>query len=115
MCFTCDDKCFFFSPDAYGCPNDPSIYFTDQHNIKCLDLTAFNYTHNSVYVKTLKTGLADVGAIDMDARNRIIYYSDLEQWTINRMNLATGEIEVTSAMLRHIVITTHFVNNQCIL
>ena len=62
-------------------------------------MTTFNYTHNSVHVKTLKTGLADVGAIDMDVWNRIIYFSDHQQWTINSMNLATGEIKVRSAVV----------------
>ena len=85
---------FFPQPflDAYGCTEEPSIYFTDQHNIKCIDLKSYNHTH--VSVTTVKTGLADAGAIDIDHRERMIFWSDHAQWTINSMSLVTGETQV---------------------
>ena len=82
------------SSDAHSCANDPSIYFTDQHNIKCIDLKSYNNTYESVKVKTAKTGLTDAGAIDIDHRERMIYWSDHAQWTINRMSLLNGDMEV---------------------
>lgn len=55
-------------------------------------MKTYNLSH--VEVKTLKTGLADAGAIDIDHRERMIFWSDHQQWTINRMSLVTGETEV---------------------
>ena len=52
------------------------------------------YNHTHVSVRTVKTGLADAGAIDIDHRERMIYWSDHAQWTINRMSLVSGETEV---------------------
>ena len=83
---------FHLHIDAYGCIDDPSLYFIDQHNIKCVDIKTYNRTY--VSVKTVKTGLADAGAIDIDHRERMLFWSDHAQWTINRMNLVTGETKV---------------------
>ena len=80
--------------DVHGCAEDPSVYFADHHNIKCIDIKSFNNTF--VNVKTVKTGLDKVGAIDIDRRERMIYWSDLVQYTINRMSLVTGDTEVSS-------------------
>ena len=78
--------------DQYGCSDEPSMYFIDQKNIKCINMKTYNHTY--VNVKTVKTGLVDAGAIDIDLRERIIFWSDHAQWTINRMSLDTGEVEV---------------------
>lgn len=80
-----------------GCPEDPSVYFIDQHSIKCFGLKDFNNTH--VNVKTVKTGFRDTGAIDMDHREHLLFWSDYVQFTINSLNLVTGEIKVISAQL----------------
>lgn len=80
--------------DVHGCAEDPSMYFADHHSIKCIDMKSFNNTF--VNVKTVKTGLAKVGAIDIDHRERMIYWSDHLQYTISRMSLVTGETEVSS-------------------
>ena len=91
--FICRLKVFFFLfSDAYGCSEDPSLYVSERHSIKCIDIKTYNRSH--VQVKTVKTGLADAGAIDIDHRERMIFWSDHEQWTINRMSLVTGETEV---------------------
>lgn len=84
-------KCFVF-PDEFGCNDDPSLYFIDFHNIKCIDLKSSNQTY--VSVKTVKSDLVQGGAIDIDHRERMIYWSDIALWTINRMSLVTGESEV---------------------
>ena len=81
---------------AYGCSSDPSLYFIDKHNIKCIDLGTFNLTY--VSVRTVKNGLAGAGAIDIDHREKMIYWSDNVQWTINRLNLSTGDVEVNSSL-----------------
>ena len=79
-------------PDVHGCSNDSSLYFIDEHSIKCIDLKTSNHTY--VSIQTVKTGLVQAGAIDIDHRNRMIYWSDNSLWTINRMNLKTSETEV---------------------
>lgn len=45
-------------------------------------------------MQTVKTGLVEAGAIDIDYRERTIYWSDNALWTINRMNLDTLKTEV---------------------
>ena len=45
-------------------------------------------------MQTVKTGLVEAGAIDIDYRERMIYWSDNALWTINRMNLDTLKTEV---------------------
>ena len=45
-------------------------------------------------MKTVKTQLSDVGAVDIDRRERMIYWSDHAQWAISRMSLVTGYTEV---------------------
>ena len=82
----------FTYPDVQGCTNDSSLYFIDEHNIKCIDLKTSNST--SVNMQTVKTGLVEAGAIDIDYRERMIYWSDNALWTINRMNLDTLKTEV---------------------
>ena len=73
---------------------EPSLYFIDEHHIKCIELTASNETY--VSVKTLKSDLVQGGAIDVHYWGRMIYWSDISQWTINRMSLVTGETEVST-------------------
>ena len=85
-------RIYLLLSDAHGCTDDPSLYYTDQRNIKCIDMKTYNGTY--VSVKKVKTGLADARAIDIDHRERMIYWSDHEQWTINRMSLVTGDTEV---------------------
>jgi len=75
-----------------GCSDDSSLYFADEHNIKCIDLKTSNHTY--VNMQTVKTGLVKAGAIDVHYRERMIYWSDNVLWTINRMNLDTGKTEV---------------------
>lgn len=82
----------FASPDVFGCTKDPSLYFIDERHIKCIELTASNQTY--VSVKTLKSDLVQGGAIDVHHQGRMIYWSDIAVWTINRMSLVTGESEV---------------------
>ena len=51
-----------------------------------------------VSVKTVKSDLVQGGAIDRDHRGRMIYWSDVAVWTINRMSLVTGESEVNKIL-----------------
>ena len=76
----------------YGCSSNHSLYFSDQNSIKCIDLKSYNQTY--VSVKTVKTELSDVGSVDIDRRERMIYWSDHAQWAISRMSLVTGYTEV---------------------
>ena len=87
-----DSEIRFIFPDVFGCTEDPSLYFIDFHHIKCINLKSSNQTY--VSVKTVKSGLVQGGAIDIDHRERMIYWSDIDLWTINRMSLVTGETEV---------------------
>jgi len=50
-------------------------------------------------VQTVKSGLVQGGAIDMHNQGRMIYWSDIALWTINRMSLVTGESEVNNLKL----------------
>ena len=84
---------FCFTPlDVFGCTEDPSLYFIDEHYIKCIDLEASNQTY--VSLTTLKSDVVQGGAIDIHHRGRMIYWSDNALWTINRMSLDTGVSEV---------------------
>ena len=88
---------FLIYPDVRGCSNDTSLYFIDEHNIRCIDLKTSNHTY--VNVHTVQTGLVEAGAIDVDHRSRMVYWSDNSLWTINRMNLDTSETEVMNLSL----------------
>ena len=66
----------------------------DEHHIKCIELTASNQTY--VTVKTLKSDVVQGGAIDVHYWGKMIYWSDIALWTINRMSLVTGETEVNT-------------------
>jgi len=55
-------------------------------------MKTFNGTY--VSIETVKTGLIQVGAIDIHNRERMIYWSDHALRTINRMNANTGSAEV---------------------
>ena len=83
---------FFIFQDVFGCTNDPSLYFIDDHHIKCIDLDSTNNTY--VSVKTVRDDLIKGGAIDLDHRERMVFWSDNALWTLNRMSLVTGESEV---------------------
>ncbi|KAJ7377404.1 Low-density lipoprotein receptor- protein 6 [Desmophyllum pertusum] len=82
--------------NTFGCTNDPSLYFIDTHHIKCIDLESSNQTY--VSVKTVRSDIIQGGAIDIDHRERMIYWSDNALWTISRMSLVTGDTEV---IIRH--------------
>ena len=83
---------FFYYTDVYGCQQDPSLYFIDRHEIACIDLRKSN--HSYVSRKTVKTDIVGGAALDIDHRERMIYWSDTSLWTINRMSLTSGEAEV---------------------
>lgn len=68
------------------------MYFIDQHSIKCINMNSYNHTY--VSVKTVKTGISDGGAIDIHFAEKVIFWSDNAEWTINRMSLVTGRTEV---------------------
>ena len=85
-------KLQFASPDVFGCMEDPSLYFIDEHHIKCIDLTASNQTY--VSVKTVKSDVVQGGAIAIHHRGRMIYWSDNDLWAIFGMSLVTGESKV---------------------
>ena len=40
------------------------------------------------------SNIANGAAIDIDVRNKIVYWSDTHAWTINRMNLTSGEVKI---------------------
>jgi len=74
------------------CQNDPSLYFVDDHTIKCAAVDSLNQPNPTF--QTVVSNLAEGTAIDIDVRNRMIYWSDTQAWTINRMNLTSGEVKV---------------------
>ncbi|PFX27283.1 Low-density lipoprotein receptor-related protein 6 [Stylophora pistillata] len=76
----------------HGCESDNSLYFIDRHNIKCIELKSVNSTYANI--KTVRSDLILGGAIDIDYRGRMIYWSDNSLWTLNRMSLTSGEKEI---------------------
>lgn len=44
--------------------------------------------------QTVVSNLAEGTAVDIDVRNRMVYWSDTQAWTINRINLTSGEVKV---------------------
>ena len=74
------------------CQNDPSLYFVDEHTIKCATVDSLDQPNPSF--QTVVPDIAEGTAIDIDVRNRMIYWSDTHAWTINRMNLTSGEVKV---------------------
>ena len=42
----------------------------------------------------MRDDLIKGGAIDLDHRERMVFWSDNALWTLNRMSLVTGESEV---------------------
>jgi len=74
------------------CQNDPNLYFIDDHTIKCAAVDSLNQPNPTF--QTVVSNLAEGAAIDIDVRNRMIYWSDTQAWTINRMNLTSGEVKV---------------------
>lgn len=85
--------CFALS-DVLGCTEEPSLYFIDRHYIKCIDLKASNQTY--VSIQTLKSDVVQGGAVDVHNQGRMIYWSDIALWTINRMSLDTRMTEVNN-------------------
>ena len=77
---------------VHYCQNDPSLYFIDDHTIKCAAVDTLDQPNPSF--QTVVSNLAEGTAIDIDVRNRVIYWSDTQAWTINRMNLTSGEVKV---------------------
>lgn len=75
-----------------GCQSDPSLYFIDDHNIKCAPVNSLQESNPSF--QTVVKNIAEGAGIDIDVRNRMIYWSDTTAWTINRMNLTSGEVKV---------------------
>ena len=75
-----------------GCQSDPSLYFIDDHNIKCAPVNSLQESNPSF--QTVVKSIAEGAGIDIDVRNRMIYWSDTTAWTINRMNLTSGEVKV---------------------
>lgn len=74
------------------CQNDPSLYFIDDHNIKCAAVESLDPSNPTF--QTVVSNLAEGTAIDIDVRNRMVYWSDTQAWTINRINLTSGEVKV---------------------
>lgn len=74
------------------CQNDPSLYFIDDHRIKCAAVESLDQSNPAF--QTVVSNIAEGTAIDMDVRNRMVYWSDTHAWTINRMNLSSGEVKV---------------------
>ena len=40
------------------------------------------------------SGIVEGVAIDIDVRNRMVYWSDISAWTINRLNVTSGEVKI---------------------
>lgn len=76
----------------FCCQNDPSLYFIDDHTIKCAAVSSLDQPDPNF--QTVVSNLAEGAAIDIDVRNKMIYWSDTHAWTINRMNLTSGEVKV---------------------
>ena len=83
---------FILIAGIYCCQDNPSLYFIDNHNIKCLEIKSLD--HPNPRVHTVVPNIAEGTAVDVDVRNEIVYWSDTQAWTINRKNLTSGEVKI---------------------
>lgn len=79
-------------PGIRCCQTDPSLYFIDDHNIKCTALDSLDQSNPTF--QTVVSNIVEGTAIDIDVRNGMVYWSDTQAWTINRMNLTSREVKV---------------------
>ena len=84
---------FFTCVGTDGCEQgNPSLYFIDDHNIKCVEFQSLRQSNPNI--RTVVSNIAEGTAIDIDVRNNIVYWSDTHAWTINKKNLTSGEVKV---------------------
>ena len=84
---------FFTCVGTDGCEQgNPSLYFIDDHNIKCVEFQSLRQSNPNI--TTVVSNIAEGTAIDIDVRNNIVYWSDTHAWTINKKNLTSGEVKV---------------------
>ena len=57
-----------------------------------MEIKALDQPNPSVH--KVVSNIANGAAIDIDVRNKIVYWSDTHAWTINRVNLTSGEVKV---------------------